>query len=180
MNFIVIDRLEDLVQQTSLPNQWQIEVSNWFSTGLAKEQFWAVEWATQPRNFPDTPISQDPGWKYTPPSNATQLNQCKNQMMQLSSSTEHQSFSILGLSVIFVVGSAIIIVSLTVESVVGWFHDRFDGWGRYKKEQWEAEETLALHQAAYTGLGLWRDDEQDMPPSSALIPAEMLGEELGK
>jgi hypothetical protein len=37
--------------QKSLPNnQWQKEVSLWLSTALAKEQAWAVEWATAPRN----------------------------------------------------------------------------------------------------------------------------------
>ncbi|KAF4214795.1 hypothetical protein CNMCM6805_009440 [Aspergillus fumigatiaffinis] len=49
------------------PNQWQIEVSTWFATALAKEQAWAFEWATEPKNLPAESLGH--GWNVTPPIN---------------------------------------------------------------------------------------------------------------
>jgi hypothetical protein len=159
------------VQQYSPVNQWQVEAATWFATCLAKEQFWAIEWATQPRNFPAPVPGEDPGWTYTPATTDTALAQCRNQLMRSNLSSGYQSFSVLGLGLILVIGVIIILVALLVDSIAGscCTHSRFDS-SRYKREQWEAEETLALHRAAYAGLGIWREGRYGaMPPSSALL-----------
>lgn len=140
------------------PNQWQIEVSTWFATSLAKEQSLAVEWAAGPKNLPAG------GWHILTPTQTLQLAQCYNQLVRRTS--EYENFSILGLIITILLCGIIVIVGLTVDTAVGWLRR---GKSRFMRDQWEVEDTLALHKAAYLGLDLWRDDEDGMPPSSVLL-----------
>jgi hypothetical protein len=80
--------------------------------------------------------------------------------------SEYENFSILGLIITILLCGIIVIVGLTVDTAVGWLRR---GKSRFMRDQWEVEDTLALHKAAYLGLGLWRDDEDGMPPSSVLL-----------
>ncbi|GFF64340.1 hypothetical protein IFM47457_06188 [Aspergillus lentulus] len=144
------------------PNQWQIEVWTWFATSLAKEQAWAFEWATEPKNLPAESLGQ--GWNVTPPINEAARYACRNQLMNNASG--YENFSILGLALALIVCGLIVIFGLTVDAVVGWLRR---GKTVYKRDQWAVEETLALHKAAYTNLGLWRDNGEEMPSSSILL-----------
>jgi hypothetical protein len=144
------------------PNQWQIEVSTWFATSLAKEQAWAFEWATAPKNLPPNTLGY--GWNVSAPINAAARSACRNQLMNNASG--YENFSILGLALTLVICGLIVIIGLTVDTVVGWLRL---GKTRYKRDQWGVEETLALHKAAYINLGLWRDNGEEMPPSSILL-----------
>jgi hypothetical protein len=69
---------------------------------------------------------------------------------------------VLGLIIILAVGGLIIVVGLSIDSIAGLMRSRK---GKYKKEQWEMEETLELHRAAYVGMGFGIDDGE-LPPST--------------
>jgi hypothetical protein len=150
------DRAYGLIQK-SLPNdQWQKEVSLWFSNSLAKEQAWAVEWATIPRNVDTTsgPV------KTHPLPNKETEQQCLSQLVRDTGG--HINFSVLGLIIILAIGGLIIVIGLSIDSIVGLVRSRK---GKYKKEQWEVEETLELHRAAYAGMG-FETGEGELPPST--------------
>ncbi|KAJ5153401.1 uncharacterized protein N7482_009879 [Penicillium canariense] len=134
------------------PNQWQIEVSTWFATSLAKDQSQIVEWAAGPKNLPSG------GWHITKPQNKYAQSQCNNQLVPRASG--YENFSILGLAVTLMLCGIIVIIGLTIDTVVGWLRR---GKSRYMRDQWEMEETLALQKAAYVGMDLWREDEEAIP-----------------
>lgn len=66
------------------------------------------------------------------------------------SSGEVQSFSLLGIVIILSVGGLIILVSLWLETVVGWVQRRW-GRGEAKRSQWENDEKLQLLSRAKRG-----------------------------
>jgi hypothetical protein len=148
--------------QPRLPaNQWQIEASIWFSTCLAKEQAWAVEWATYPRNLDPTLLgSKNVTFVANPPTTPAGQQQCSSQMIR-DTSGAYTSFSVLGMGIILVVGGLLILVGLCIDIVAGWLTPRSR---QFMKEEWEAEDTLALHQAAYAGLDF--GIEGQVPPST--------------
>jgi hypothetical protein len=148
--------------QTHLPpNQWQIEVSTWFATSLAKEQTAVIEWATTPKNLPST------GWHHTAPTLSLLRSQCYSQLV--SRGAGYQNFSILGLIITVVFCGVIVILGLTIDMVVGWLLRENS---RYKQVQWGLEETLALYKAAFQSHGLWQDGPERMKPSSASLGFE--------
>jgi hypothetical protein len=136
--------------------QWQREVSIWFQTCLAKEQSWAVEWATAPRNLQSTLAGDGAALNVTRPLNDEARQQCSQQMVHDNGT--HQSFSVLGLALTLAIGGIIILTGFTLDIVVGRLRPQST---RYKQEQWDVEEVLALHKAAYVGRGLWDADQLD-------------------
>jgi hypothetical protein len=160
------------ILQAELPNnQWQKEVSIWFATALAKEQAWALEWATGIRNVDISSPAVRSAFDFTAPIGAEQAKQCQTQLVRDSGS--HMNFSVLGIVLILTIGGLIIIAGLCVDTVVGWLRKKYrkDEW---KSQQWNAEETLALQRAAYEGLGLWGDG-QEVPSSLVFVTAEKSG-----
>jgi hypothetical protein len=136
-------------------------VSLWFSTSLAKEQSWAVEWATAPKNI-ESNLDGTPLIVVTnTPTTAAGLKQCEQQMIH--DSGFHQSFSVLGMCLILALGGLIIILGMSLDAIVGRLRPAKT---RYMSEQWDLEETLALHRAAYVGFGHWDEHlSKDLPPS---------------
>jgi hypothetical protein len=145
------------LQTFSPSNQCQIEVANWFAMSLAKEQSSVLEWATGPKIFPSA------GWHINTPNNTTLLSQCYNQLVPRTA--DYENFSVLGLIITLVLCGLIVLIGPTIDTVVSWLHRK----STYMREQWEAENTLALHMAAYPSLGLWRDDEEGAPPSCVIL-----------
>ncbi|KAF2192030.1 hypothetical protein K469DRAFT_696089 [Zopfia rhizophila CBS 207.26] len=162
---ILLEHSWDRISWPIPKTQWQHEVSIWFQTCLAKEQSWAVEWATAPRNLQATLAGDGAALNVTPPINDEGRQQCSQQMVHGNGA--HQSFSVLGLALTLALGGIIILTGLAIDVVVGRLRPQST---RYKKEQWDVEEVLALHKAAYAGRGLW-DDNQD---SSRLHPSTIL------
>ncbi|CEJ54933.1 hypothetical protein PMG11_01219 [Penicillium brasilianum] len=151
------------------PTQWQTEVSTWFATSLAKEQAWAVEWATAPRNFPASSLldASSVGWNVTAPLNSYGRAQCANQLVH--NAAGYENFSVLGLALAVAVCGAIILVGSNVDYVVARVRGR-EGKGRYKTEQWVAEEVLVLLHGLYEASGSWRgDNKEGMVPSSVVL-----------
>ena len=118
-------------------NQWQKEVNGWFQTALAKEQTWALEFATGPRNLQTSPSGRTIGITTVPSVWDNETSLCDQQMIRDNGS--HQSFSVLGLALTLLLGGLIIVAGLTVDTVIGWLF-----MPKYKQQQWSEDEVLAL------------------------------------
>ena len=130
--------------QLPLPNnQWQIEVSSWFDTGLARLQQELQDYATGPTNI-------SPPARLWQPGDAVSLAMCNAQLVNDDGSTT--SFSVVGLIIIFVVGGLIILTSLVVDSLVGWLQSAMKK-GEYKKLNWLLDDKLQLQRMLLEGVG---------------------------
>ncbi|KAJ5726657.1 uncharacterized protein N7483_008014 [Penicillium malachiteum] len=143
-------------------NQWQIEVSTWFATSLAKQQTAVLEWATTPKNLPSS------GWHHTPPTISFLRSQCHSQLVLRGAN--YENFSVLGLSITVALCGVIVILGLIIDTVVGWLRPSNS---KYMRDQWEVEETLSLHEAAFQKMRLWSIGPDRMVPSSALLDSTL-------
>ena len=144
--------------QSYIPNdQWMNEVKNWFAISLAKLQFAVVEYATGP-SFPP---SKDVAIKT--PTSAEGMNICKSIMV--SNPGGYQSFSVLGLAIIFAVGSVIIITNIILEPLVSYIHRNWATGHDYRRLQWVLDGKLQLQRMAYqySGLGSWENLDGCVP-----------------
>ncbi|KAL9620580.1 MAG: hypothetical protein Q9160_004941 [Pyrenula sp. 1 TL-2023] len=141
--------------QGPLPaNQWQREVEHWQATVMTLLQRIVVEHAAGPS---DTSVK-----KYIEkPSTKEAKHLCSNQKSPHSSSSDskqkvksasHTSFSVLGLSVTFVLGGIIVLLELTIEPIFR-FVSRRKRNGLYQRLEWITNETLQLQRMAHEGLG---------------------------
>jgi hypothetical protein len=141
-----------------------MEVWLWFATSLAKEQSWAVEWATSTTYIDFATQENGTGtFALNPPKDAAARQQCGQQMVRNAGG--FQSFSVLGIALILSVGGVIIVMGLTIDVVV--VKNRLER-SEYRRGQWDAEETLALHKAVYTANGLESESEELFLPITAL------------
>ncbi|KAE8383096.1 hypothetical protein BDV26DRAFT_287882 [Aspergillus bertholletiae] len=154
-------KLYNGLQYSVPPNQWQIEVSNWFALSLAKEQAWAIEWATEPQNLEPPTEGDESPWEYSLPTTPAAKSQCRNQLIH--NVGDYKSLSILGMGLILALGGVIIILGLFLDTAVGLLQR---GRWAHLREQWQTEETLGLHRAAYQALGVSTDWSDEVPPSS--------------
>jgi hypothetical protein len=130
--------------QLPLPaNQWEIEVSSWFDTGLARLQNELQSYATGPTNI-------TPGSKLWQPADAVSHAMCYAQLVNDDGRTT--SFSLFGLVVIFAVGGVIIGTSLVLEAIVGWIQSAVHK-GEYKKLNWLLDDKLQLQRMLLEGVG---------------------------
>jgi hypothetical protein len=138
--------------QASLPsNQWEIEVSSWFSTGLAMLQNVLREYASPTHILPGTYIQQ--------PESAIDRGMCYNQKTKETSGTT--SFSVLGLAIILVVGTLLILTSLVLETVTGWI-------GIKSYSSWVLDDKLHLQRMAFEARGVrWTNIEGVVPVTEA-------------
>jgi hypothetical protein len=89
--------------------------------------------------------------------------QCRNQLVRDTGT--HQSFSVLGIILIIVIGGLIIIIGSSIDSLGSWIRRRTHN-KEWMTQQWESEEVLKLHKAAYVNLGLWKDDSEKLYSAS--------------
>ena len=149
---------ETLDQGFQLPlpdNQWMIEVSTWFAVLLAKLQQRTVQYAIGSSYVPE-------GLTLVGPANRDQENICNNTKIQSQSGTT--SFSVLGVSIILIVGSVFVFTSLVLSTVMG-FIRRKRHWEEYKNLQWTVDNTLQLQRLAYeeAGQGQWSGGTDSVP-----------------
>lgn len=124
--------------QSPLPDdQWVVELSSWFQVGLASIQQSVLEYATGPFDLGQTGVT-------VRPNASDELGQrlCKSQSIR--NSGQVQSFSILGMTLIFALGGLIIIISLTMESAVGAMQRRWARGGEDRRLVWERDEKLEI------------------------------------
>lgn len=146
----------DDTTQIALPDdQWITEVSSWFAVSLAKLQQKVVQYATGP------PYAS-PNLELVRPSNKEQVNMCNNQIIRSQDGTI--SFSVLGVSIILILGGILILTSLVIDTLVGFIRRTFH-WKEYKSLQWTLDEKLQLQRMAYeeAGQGHWSGGADSVP-----------------
>lgn len=151
----------DLLQTASLlSNQWQLEVNHWFATSMAKFQQQIVRYATGPLYVP-------PGATILHPSAQKAQYSCNNQIIRAPSGT--MSFSVLGLSIILIVGGLLILVSLVLDPLVNLLRNRLH-WQDFKRVHWIVDEKLQLQRLAYEEAkqGIWRGGDRAVPVIRAI------------
>ncbi|KAL1623516.1 hypothetical protein SLS54_004506 [Diplodia seriata] len=161
--------------QGPLPdNQWQIELEHWHNISMAYFQESVISLATGP--------SRPGALRYLIPPNGTeQQNLCKNQASipllfplqagfsairhpltsppspeQKVYSRAHFNFSVFWLAFTLVLGTTIIILSYTLETLVCYLQRRFRR-DTYARLEWATNDTLQLQRLANEelGIGVW-------------------------
>ena len=148
------DTLCSTLGQIGLPdNQWTIEVAGWFAISMAKLQQQVLDYATGP----STSTRQD-GLEFVPGSKAI----CQRQ--KIRSAGGYISFSVLGISIILVVGGLVIVTALLLDTVVGFLRRRY-GWKDHKRLQWAIDQQFQLQRLVYeaSGQGHWRGGADAVP-----------------
>ena len=122
---------------------------------MAKLQQRVVGYAAGPAYVPQGVVLSGPG-------NAEEEKMCRGQIVRSPGGTI--SFSVLGLSVILIVGAVLIFLGLVLDVVVGFARRRLS-LGEYKAVQWQVDEKLQMQRLAYeeAGLGLWRGGDSAVP-----------------
>jgi hypothetical protein len=136
------------INQASLPaNQWQIELSSWFSTGLVMLQHRLREYVTPTNILPGTYILE--------PQNPIDQAMCFSQKTQTTNGTI--SFSVLGLALILIVGTLVILASFVLETVVGWI-------GLKSHLNWVLDDKLQLQRMVFEARGVsWTNTQGSIP-----------------
>ncbi len=123
--------------QSPIPNdQWIVELSNWFSVGLAGIQQSALEYAMGPQYLGESGVLER-----IPANDSLGQQLCRSQLIR--NSEQVQSFSMLGIVLILALGGLILIVSVTMEPLVGGLQRRY-GVGEHRQKQWTTDEKLQL------------------------------------
>jgi hypothetical protein len=140
------------------PNQWNLEVQNWFRIVLANMQFAGLYFATgppieytQPGHQLDN-ITADPDLRWL----------CQNFIIRRN---DYTNFRTLAIGLVFGLGTLIISVSLCLETIVGMVRSKWRR-GRWRQRAWWAEGTLQLQRRVFDGMGIhnWEIDEWSRVP----------------
>jgi hypothetical protein len=86
---------------------------------------------------------------------------CQNLIVR---GTSFQSFSILALTLLFVIGSLIVLLSLFIEDLTVSFQRRWNR-GETGRDMWKANDTLQIQRMLYQtqGFGTWQDGPNGVP-----------------
>lgn len=144
------------LSQVGIPNdQWMIEVSSWFAITVAKIQEIPIRWATGPTYVPA-------GSRLERPSRPEERHLCNSQIILSPGGTT--SFSVLGIGIILNVGILLILLSLFLDSLTGYFRSRLFK-NDYKRVQWGLDGIFQLHRLAYeaAGQGAWTGGANSIP-----------------
>jgi hypothetical protein len=138
------------VKSTGLPNnQWELEVMGWFDTHLAYHQGGIL-------NMISRNISQFGPYADLLPYTTANMNDtfCRNQIIR--NAGQYQSFSVLGLCLIGVVGFLIILISFCIEPLVKAIRSML-GRKTFKSESWITDFVLQQQRIAFEaeGMGTW-------------------------
>lgn len=143
------------IQWAELPStQWRRELSKWFSVGLAMIQQGFVDSATVPGN----------GLAFAGLSTNISIAaaSCKRQIVR--GVVGFQNFNMLAIVIVLVLGSIIIVIGLSIDSIVGLFQRRFRG-ASEALVHWTLDGVFQLQRLAYRGVGIrsWRDEDTYIP-----------------
>ncbi|KAL9619578.1 MAG: hypothetical protein Q9160_005854 [Pyrenula sp. 1 TL-2023] len=162
--------------------QWQLDVENWHNIILASFQDLAVTFARGPEDAdilkyfwerPETEVQ-----KYLCKNQASELiihvtssatfsqasctdfhifllhsHQTLPSRYTKILSTAYSNFSVLGLTIIFVLGFVIVILSYTLETAIFWYEKRRNR-VKYSRVEWVSDETFQLQRLAHEGVGI--------------------------
>ncbi|ETN39471.1 uncharacterized protein HMPREF1541_05695 [Cyphellophora europaea CBS 101466] len=160
------DYVSDRNQLQIRPDQWQVEINSWFDVGLAKLQRAMVQYATGPGFTPEGTFVQKPQ-----PDEIISRAMCGSQMVRVTDGTT--SFSVLGISIIFAVGTLIILTYLVLETLVSSVQRKFH-WGDYRRVRWGMDDKLQVQRMAFEGAGMggeWKN-------LSGMVPVTAKAEEF--
>lgn len=139
--------------QWNLPsNQWELELEHWFKFTLADVQRAVLDQATGP-------VLVDARQFHSPPVSPEGRTICSNQKIRSDSYT---SFNVLGLILIFSIGSLIMILSALLPYVTGRLQQRQKPFAGL---EWICNDTLQLQRLAHEaiGAGNWEGACDDYP-----------------
>lgn len=153
------ETLSQLTQTYLPPNQWHLEVGSWFDSGLARLQQITQEYATGPMVVPrgsfiaspDPTVAEDIIWAVM----------CRSQLINDGSTT--MSFSVLGIAILVGLGIIIVLLSFSLDTVVGWLQKK-TGKGLHAQMEWRLNDKLELQRLLYEEMhqGHW-DDSKSVP-----------------
>lgn len=144
------------LSQVGLSNdQWMKEVSSWFAISVAKIQEIPIRWATGPSYVPA-------GAKLQHASLPEDIQLCNSQIILSPGGTT--SFSVLGIGIILIVGILLMLLSLFLDSLTGYFRSKLHK-DDYKRVQWGLDGIFQLHRLAYeaAGQGTWTGGANSIP-----------------
>jgi hypothetical protein len=145
---------ENVLAPFQLPmpaNQWQIELSSWFGTGIVMLQNALRDFAS--------PTNIMPGISVRKPTNPIDLAMCLNQKTQMTNGTI--SFSVLALAIILIVGILVILTSFVLETVAGWI-------GPKGHQIWVMDDKFHLQRMVYEARGVsWANKTGSIPVTEA-------------
>lgn len=145
-NFLT--KQETFWSPTLASNQWQIEVTNWFSIGLAQLQRYFVS----TYRVPSEDILRD-YWSSFPENATSERLFCASQKVQNLAFT---TFSVLGLSLNFGIGGLLLICGYGIPIFVPWWQTRRaenGGKRSYANEHWLMDQALELSRALRKSRG---------------------------
>jgi hypothetical protein len=152
-----------LIVSSYLPdNQWEMEAEYFFSIGMAHLQRGVVNYGTGQMS-PDT--------SFIAVANTTADKWlCQNLIV---GGTSFQSFSLLALTLVFVLGTLIVLFSLVVDDIFAFAQRRWNR-GVTGREMWKANDTLQIQRMLYEhqGCGTWHDEPNGVPVTN-------FGDEMG-
>lgn len=129
--------------QIGLPdNQWMLEATEMFSVSMAKLQQQILNYATGP-NYIHQDMTFIKGDKEI----------CGRQKVRGISG--YLSFSVLGVSIILILGCLLTFTPLVLDTLVGSIRRRLD-WNDHKRLQWAVDEKFQLQRLAFEGAGQGR------------------------
>lgn len=136
-------------------NQWQIEATELFSVSMAKLQQQIIGYATGPTYIHE-------GMRFT------QGDKDLCQRQKIRGVSGYLSFSVLGVSIILILGCLFIITALVLDSTVGFFRRKHD-WKDHKRLQWAVDEKLQIQRLAFerAGQGTWTGGTDAVPMTRA-------------
>lgn len=142
-------------------NQWQIELDGWFAVSSARLQQELVQDAS---GLPD-PI-QRAGAVFTPPADKYEAAICNRQMIR--NAPGYQNFSTLGVALILILGTVLIVLGLTIDTVVGLVQKKIKA--DYLRLSWTSDGYLQLQRMAWEGAGYgdWERCDDDVPTSRGM------------
>jgi hypothetical protein len=142
--------VSDQVSEPVPNNQWILEFQNLFSIRLIHTSLRSLSYVTGPQNSIYN--------KYIAKAPSADQWMCGNQIIQ---STDHASFSVLGLCIILICGALIIFIDLTLESLLDCVYS-----SRGKAEEdWKLSSLLQMQRFAFEGQhkGIWTSATAPVP-----------------
>ncbi|KAH7119720.1 hypothetical protein B0J11DRAFT_508517 [Dendryphion nanum] len=142
--------------QAPLPkDQWKLDVQRWFDISLASMQMSAVDTVTGPNDAALTQLQ-------IKPQNPTENSICNSQKIR---STAHSNFSVFGMTIIFAVGTFVILVHWSLDPLYKkwlWKLCRSRG---YASVEWTTNGVLQLQRLAHEGVGSgsWKHCDDGCP-----------------
>ena len=136
-------------------NQWQVEAISWFKTALAAMQVQTLTFISKSvEGLKPLRLAR----METPELAAT----CDTQIIRNAGG--YQSFSVLGVSLIIVIGMFIIVISLFLDTFVGYLRSTFN-WSPFKGEAWRTDSMLHQQSLAFEGYDMvkWSHSDTAIP-----------------